>query len=185
MEIMAAGGGIQSTVNATRSASVDELTAQTLQRALDIFAMGTTTAEAKTGYGLEYESEIKQLEVLMELGRQGPLDIVPTFLAAHAIPSEYKERAEEYTALICSQMLPDLKTWWQEKYPSLPLPFVDVFCEKGAFSLEQTRLIFEKAKDLGFPLKIHADEFENLGCAKLAIEMGRGFRRPSGKNLRG
>ena len=172
MEIMAAGGGIQSTVNATRSASLNELTAQTRQRALDIFALGTTTAEAKTGYGLEYESEIKQLEVLMELGRRGPLEIAPTFLAAHAIPSEYKERADEYTALICSQMLPDLKAWWQEKYPSLPLPFVDVFCEKGAFSLEQTRLIFEKAKELGFPLKIHADEFENLGGAKLAIELG-------------
>jgi imidazolonepropionase len=172
MEIMAAGGGIQSTVNATRSASLDELTAQTRQRAKDIFALGTTTAEAKTGYGLEYNSEIKQLEVLMELGRQGPLEIVPTFLAAHAIPSEYKEHADEYTALICSQMLPDLKTWWQENYPALPLPFVDVFCEKGAFSLEQTRLIFQAAKQLGYPLKIHADEFENLGGAKLAIEMG-------------
>jgi imidazolonepropionase len=69
-------------------------------------------------------------------------------------------------------MLPDLKTWWQENYPALPLPFVDVFCEKGAFSLEQTRLIFQAAKQLGYPLKIHADEFENLGGAKLAIEMG-------------
>jgi imidazolonepropionase len=171
MEIMAAGGGIQSTVNATRSAAPEDLLAQTRQHALDIFGLGTTTAEAKTGYGLEWVSELKQMEVLLELDRQGPLEILPTFLAAHAIPAEFAGQAYAYVQLICIQMLPDLKKWWSNHASSRPLPFVDVFCEKGAFSFEQTRLIFETAKELGFPLKIHADEFENLGGARLAVEL--------------
>lgn len=171
MEIMNAGGGIQSTVNATRSASHDELMAQTRQHALDIFALGTTTAEAKTGYGLEWKSELKQMEILLALDRQGPLEIQPTFLAAHAIPAEFKDNPEAYVALVCDQMLPTLKTWWQKNANARPLPFVDVFCEKGAFTLAQTRRIFEKASVLGFPLKVHADEFENLGGAGLAVEM--------------
>ena len=172
MEIMAAGGGIQSTVNASRSATFEELLSQTSQHAADIFRFGTTTAEAKTGYGLEMSSELKQMEALLQLDREGPLEIAPTFLAAHAIPPEYAGRADEYVRLICSRMLPELETWWQEKAPSRPLPFLDVFCEKGAFNLEQTCLIFKAAKALGFPLKIHADEFENLGGARLAVEMG-------------
>ncbi len=171
MEIMNSGGGIQSTVNATRSASHDDLLAQTHQHALDIFALGTTTAEAKTSYGLEWNSELKQMEILLELDQQGPLEIVPTFLAAHAIPTEYKNDPDAYVELICTQMLPDLKAWWQKNAAERPLPFVDSFCEKGAFSLAQTKLIFEKAVSLGFPLKIHADEFENLGGAGLAVEM--------------
>ena len=171
MEIMAAGGGIQSTVNATRSANREELLAQTRQHALDIFSLGTTTAEAKTGYGLEWASELKQMEILLALDRQGPLEIQPTFLAAHAIPKEYAKQPDAYVDLICSQMLPDLKAWWQANASIRPLPFVDVFCEKGAFSLEQTRRIFTAAAALGFPLKVHADEFENLGGAALAVEL--------------
>ena len=171
MEIMNAGGGIQSTVNATRSASKADLMAQTRQHALDIFALGTTTAEAKTGYGLEWESELKQMEILLALDREGPLEIQPTFLAAHAIPAEYSSDPDAYVELICAKMLPDLKAWWQEHASERPLPFVDVFCEKGAFSLEQTRRIFEAAVSLGYPLKIHADEFENLGGAGLAVDM--------------
>jgi len=172
MEIMTAGGGIQSTVNATRAASNEELAAQTKQRAQDIFALGTTTAEAKSGYGLEWTSELKQMEVLLELDRQGPLEIQPTFLAAHAIPASFGDRPDAYVQQICAQMLPDLKSWWSAHASKRPLPFVDVFCEKGAFSLEQTRLIFTSAQKLGFPLKVHADEFENLGGARLAIELG-------------
>ncbi|MDK2980293.1 MAG: imidazolonepropionase [Chloroflexota bacterium] len=172
MEIMTAGGGIQSTVNATRAASNEELTAQTRQRAQDIFALGTTTAEAKSGYGLEWHSELKQMEVLLELDRQGPLEIQPTFLAAHAIPSGFGDRPDAYVQQICAQMLPDLKSWWAQHAADRPLPFVDVFCETGAFSLEQTRLIFHTAQELGFPLKVHADEFENLGGARLAMEQG-------------
>ncbi len=172
MEIMAAGGGIQSTVNATRYATPEDLLAQTRQRALDIFSLGTTTAEAKTGYGLEWPSELKEIEMLLELDRQGPLEIWPTFLPAHAIPAEYAGNPHAYVDLICMQMLPDLKAWWAANTAGRPLPFVDVFCEKGAFSLEQTRRIFESAQKLGYPLKVHADEFENLGGARLAIEMG-------------
>ena len=172
MEIMTAGGGIQSTVNATRAASNEDLVAQTSQRAHDIFAMGTTTAEAKSGYGLEWASELKQMEVLLALDRQGPLEIQPTFLAAHAIPASFGDRPDAYVQQICAQMLPDLKNWWSTHAANRPLPFVDVFCETGAFSLAQTRLIFSTAQELGFPLKVHADEFENLGGARLAIELG-------------
>lgn len=171
MEIMATGGGIQSTVNATRAASAEALLAQTRRRALEIFALGTTTAEAKSGYGLEWASELRQMELLLELDRQGPLEIIPTFLAAHAVPLEFAGRADEYVNLICKQMLPDLKAWWERNANARPLPFVDVFCEKGAFSLEQTRRIFESARALDFPLKVHADEFENLGGARLAMQM--------------
>jgi len=172
MEIMAAGGGIQSTVNATRAASFDDLLGQTRQHARNIFTMGTTSAEAKTGYGLELGSELKQLEVLLKLDDEGPLEIFPTFLGAHAIPKEYKENPDGYVNLIVNEMLPGVKTWWAANAAGRPLPFVDVFCEGGAFSLSQSRLILETAKSLGFPLKIHADEFANLGGASLAAQLG-------------
>ena len=172
MEIMAAGGGIQSTVNATRSASLDDLLLQTRRHARSIFAMGTTSAEAKSGYGLALESELKQLEVLLRLDDEGPLEVFPTFLGAHAIPKEYQDHPDDYVALICASMLPEVRRWWENNAQSRPLPFVDVFCEKGAFTLLQSRRILETAKGLGFPLKIHADEFENLGGAALAAELG-------------
>ena len=172
MEIMAAGGGIQSTVNATRAANFDDLLGQTRQHAMGIFAMGTTSAEAKTGYGLELGSELKQMEVLLKLDDEGPLEIFPTFLGAHAIPKEYKENPEGYVHLIVNEMLPGVKTWWQANAAGRPLPFVDVFCEDGAFTLSHSRLILETAKTLGFPLKIHADEFSNLGGASLAAQLG-------------
>ena len=172
MEIMAAGGGIQSTVNATRSADVDDLLTQTRQHARSIFAMGTTSAEAKSGYGLELESELKQLDVLMKLDDEGPLELFPTFLGAHAVPKEYQDHPDDYVTIICAKMLPEVKRWWNEHAAGRALPFVDVFCEKGAFDLAQSRRILETAKGLGFPLKIHADEFENLGGAALAAELG-------------
>ena len=172
MEIMAAGGGIQSTVNATRSASVDDLLSQTRRHARSIFAMGTTSAEAKSGYGLELESELKQLDVLLKLDDEGPLELFPTFLGAHAVPKEFQDHPDDYVALICAKMLPEVKRWWNAHAAGRPLPFVDVFCEKGAFDLAQSRRILETAKGLGFPLKIHADEFENLGGAALAAELG-------------
>lgn len=172
LEIMTAGGGIQSTVNATRAASREELLSQTRSRALDLLRHGTATAEAKTGYGLDLESELKQLDVLLALDGEGPLEIVPTFLGAHAIPAEYKDRPDDYVGLLCAEMLPVVKRWWGERAAEKPLPFVDVFCEKGAFSLAQSRKILERARELGFPLKIHADEFENFGGAALAAELG-------------
>jgi imidazolonepropionase len=172
MEIMAAGGGIQSTVNATRSSGFIDLLSQTRRHARAIFALGTTSAEAKSGYGLELESELKQLEVLLKLDDEGPLELFPTFLGAHAIPKEFQDNPDDYVALVCDAMLPELSRRWGVQAPGRPLPFVDVFCEKGAFTLAQSRRILETAKGLGFPLKIHADEFENLGGASLAAELG-------------
>lgn len=179
LEILAAGGGILSTVRATRSASVDELVAQARLRAQSMLRHGTTTAEAKTGYGLDTRSELAQLEALLRLDAEGPLAIVPTFLGAHAIPPEYRDDADGYTECVCTEMLPAVKDYW-DRLPSggasessaRQLPFVDVFCERGAFSLAQSQRILTAAKALGFPLKIHADEFENLGGASLAAELG-------------
>lgn len=172
MEIMAAGGGINSTVRATRSASMDDLVGQTRQRIWQAFSYGTTTAEVKTGYGLELESELRQLEAILHLNNQVPLELAPTFLGAHAVPPEFEGRMDAYTDLVCSEMLPAVYDWWQIHAGGQILPFVDVFCERGAFDLAQTRRILETAKALGFPLKIHADEFENLGGASLAAELG-------------
>lgn len=172
MEILAAGGGILSTVNATRAASQEELLHQTRQRALAAFYHGTTTAEVKTGYGLTFDSEMDQLKAILSLDKEGPLQLVPTFLAAHAVPPEFKHNPQAYVDLICNEMLPELAQWWKNNQPQNSLPFVDVFCEDGAFDLAQSRQILEKARKLGFPLKIHADEFKNLGGAALAAELG-------------
>lgn len=172
MEIMADGGGIASTVNATRKANPAELYRQTRARAEGMLRHGTTTAEAKSGYGLELNAELAQLEVLLKLDDEGPLEVVPTFLGAHAIAPEYKGREDAFTNLIVHEMLPKLKDWWPLHAGRRPLPFVDVFCENNAFTLEQTRHILAAAKELGFPLKLHVDEFANLGGASLAAEMG-------------
>jgi len=172
MEIMAAGGGILATLTATRKASLEELVAQSLERALCAFSYGTTTMEAKTGYGLDLENEFKQLEAILLLNRIGPLEVVPTYMGAHAIPQEYEGDAAAYTDWLCETALPETKKWWLEHAPDQNLPFVDVFCEKGVFELEDTRRILVKAAHLGFPLKLHVDEFENLGGASLAAELG-------------
>jgi imidazolonepropionase len=172
LEILAAGGGILSTVRATRQASLDELLAQSRTRALSMLRYGTTTAEAKTGYGLETESELRQMEALLRLDEEGPLEIAPTFLGAHAVAPEYAGNPQKYTDLLCAEMLPALRHWWAVHATERPLPFVDVFCERGAFDLAQSRAILEAARGLGFPLKIHADEFDNLGGARLAVELG-------------
>jgi imidazolonepropionase len=115
---------------------------------------------------------LDQLKILLDLDNEGPLEIVPTFLPAHAIAPEYQTDPDGYTRLICEKMLPTAYEWWLKHETGRPLPFVDVFCETGAFSLAQTRCIMTKARELGFPLKIHADEFDNLGGASLAAEMG-------------
>jgi imidazolonepropionase len=172
MEILAAGGGILSTVNATRAASTEDLIQQTRQRAMAAFYHGTTTAEVKTGYGLTFDTEMNQLKAILTLDIEGPLQLVPTFLAAHAVPPEFKHNPQAYVDLICNEMLPELAQWWKNNQPQVSLPFVDVFCEDGAFDLAQSRQILEKARKLGFPLKIHADEFKNLGGAALAAELG-------------
>ncbi len=172
MEILAEGGGILSTVRATRISSLETILDETRQRLWNMFAYGTTTAEIKTGYGLRTATELRMLQALLLLNKEGPLEIIPTFMGAHAIAPEYHGQAEAYTELICETMLPVLKEWWPHQAPYDRMPFVDVFCETGAFDLAQSRAILEKAKVLGFPLKIHADEFDNLGGASLAAELG-------------
>ena len=172
LDILAAGGGILSTVKATRTASIETLIAQTRPRLLRMFAHGTTTAEAKTGYGLQTSTELRLLKALLALDDESPLDLAITFLGAHAIAPEYKDDPQGYTDEVTNTMLPMLKEWWETHAPRLPLPFVDVFCENKAFTLEQTRQVLTKARSLGFPLKVHADEFDNLGGAVLAAELG-------------
>ncbi|MFQ5407105.1 MAG: imidazolonepropionase [Anaerolineales bacterium] len=172
MEIMQAGGGIVSTVRQTRAAGVDDLVAQSLPRLRRALHNGTTTMEAKTGYGLETQSELRALEAILALDAAQLVDLVPTHLGAHAIPPEFADDPEAYTELVCAEMLPATAAWWRDHGGDRPLPFVDVFCEEGAFSLAQSRRILETAHGLGFPLKIHADEFNGLGGTAMAVELG-------------
>jgi len=172
LEILKEGGGILSTVRATRAASLEKLISETQPRLWSMFKHGTTTAEIKTGYGLSTEIEMRMLQALLALDKEGPLEIVPTFLGAHAIPPEYNDRPDEYAKLLCDTMIPSLHEWWSQRASGYELPFVDVFCETGAFSLEQSRAILGKAREWGFPLKIHADEFDNLGGTSLAVKLG-------------
>jgi imidazolonepropionase len=172
MEILASGGGILATLKPTRAATVEELVGETRPRLQRMFAYGTTTAEVKTGYGLEAEAELRLLAALLELDRELPIELAITYLAAHAVPPEFKDNAQGYTDLLCNSMLPEVRRWWETEARGRPLPFVDVFCEDGAFDLHQSRQILTRARDLGFPLKIHADEFGTLGGAALAAELG-------------
>ncbi len=172
MEILNAGGGIISSVKATRHASLNKLLTETRTRLWSMFSCGTTTAEVKTGYGLSTASELRMLQALLALDAEGPLELAITFLGAHAIAPEFQGNSDGYTELICNTMLPVLKDWWPHHAPYHPMPFVDIFCETGVFSLEQSRHVLETARILGFPLKIHADEFDNLGGAQLAAELG-------------
>lgn len=166
MEIMAAGGGIMSTVRHTRAASVDDLVTQTLPRLERMVAHGTTTVEIKTGYGLNVDDEVKQLVAIRRLRAETPAHLVSTFLGAHAVPAEYLGRADEYVDLVVELMLPTVAAMRN------PPSFCDVFCEEGAFTLDQSRQVLEAAQALGFGLKIHVDEFKPLGGTRLAVEMG-------------
>ena len=172
LEILQAGGGIISTVRATRAADMDTLISETRDRLWRTFRHGTTTIEVKTGYGLDVDTELRMLEAIIALDEEGPWEIVPTFLGAHAIAPEYKDNPQGYTDHICAVMLPALRQMWAHQHAGRPKPYVDVFCETGAFDLAQSRQILSTAKEMGFPLKIHADEFDNLGGASLAVELG-------------
>lgn len=173
LEILASGGGIISTVGKTREASFDDLVSQSRTRLDKMFACGTTTCEIKTGYGLDTETELKMLAVIEELDKLHVIDIVPTFLAAHAVPPEFKGDTDDYVDLICREMLPAAWHWYERSTFSGRTPFfADVFCEKNAFDVEQSKRVFETAKGFGFALKAHVDEFTNLGGSRLAIEMG-------------
>jgi imidazolonepropionase len=172
LEILQAGGGILSTVTATRNASLETLKDETRRRLWRAFRHGSTTIEVKTGYGLDTKTELRMLAAILALDDEGPWDLVPTFLGAHAIAPEYKADPQGYTDMIFTEMLPALKDWWEDHGGGRRLPYVDVFCETGAFDLAQSMQILERARDLGFPLKIHADEFDNLGGASLAVSLG-------------
>jgi imidazolonepropionase len=164
-EIARAGGGILSTVKATRAASEDELFASADRRLSALMAEGVTTVEIKSGYGLETEAEVKALRVARRIGRERPVRVRTTFLGAHAVPPEYKGRSGDYTALVAGPML--------EAVAAQGLAdAVDVFCEGIAFSPDETRAVFEAAKSKGLAIKIHAEQLSNLGGAALAAGMG-------------
>lgn len=165
MSIMERGGGIQSTVNATRSESADALREKAQWFIERMSEMGVTTVEAKTGYGLDTESELKMLEVIEQLAHDNAsrIDIVPTFLGAHAVPKEYSGRTSEYVDLIISDMIPKVKDRAR---------FFDIFTEKNVFEIEDSRRLLSAARDAGMRLKLHADEIVPLGGAELAAEMG-------------
>jgi imidazolonepropionase len=172
LEILANGGGILSTVEHTRKATKQELIEQTLKRLDKMLLHGTATCEIKTGYGLDEVTEFKMLDTIFDLNKLHEIEIVPTFLAAHAIPPEFKNNSDEYTKLICDKMLPKLKQTTLDFGLRTLDCFVDVFCEKNAFTIAQTKLILETAKLFGFKVKAHVDEFTNLGGSKLCIELG-------------
>lgn len=164
MSIMERGGGIQSTVNATREASFDELVDKAEWFLECMQEMGVTTVEAKSGYGLDTETELKMLDVINKFaGDDGIIRVVPTFLGAHAVPKEYKGRTADYIRLMKEEMIPAVKG---------KAEFFDIFTEKNVFEIDESRELLTAAKEAGFKLKLHADEIVTLGGAELAAEMG-------------
>ncbi len=164
LQLAAKGLGIQTTVKATREASQQELLSLCLSRLDSMLLHGTTTAEAKSGYGLNTKDELKQLRVIKEADQKHPVDLVPTFLGAHEIPMEYKTKKSDYIALIIQEMLPEVKRLNLAE-------FFDIFCEEGVYSLEDTRKLVNAALQLGLKIKIHTDEFSSLGGAEFAAEV--------------
>ncbi|MBI5125700.1 MAG: imidazolonepropionase [Planctomycetes bacterium] len=162
LDVLKAGGGILETVRATRAASQEELVAITKKHLDTMLLHGTTTAEVKSGYGLDFENEVKILKVIEALGEGHPIRLIPTFLGAHAVPAEYKDDPEGYVEAVMG-WLPEVK----------PLArFCDVFLEEGAFNLAQAERILTRAKGLGLALKLHAGEFKDLGGVGLALRLG-------------
>lgn len=172
-EIAKAGGGIVASTTATRQASVAELEALGLERLALMLRYGTTTAEAKTGYGLSHESELAMLETILKLHEDQPVELTPTFMPAHAVPKEMSR--SEYVEVIVRDMLPAAaelfrKHGWLGSGSNRPV-YTDVFCDEGYFSVDDTRRIFEHAGDLGMRLRVHADEFVSLGAVRLACDL--------------
>ncbi|MFJ7940599.1 imidazolonepropionase [Peribacillus sp. NPDC096622] len=165
MDIMNAGGGIHATTRMTREASEEELMEQTIRRLDSFLAHGVTTVEGKSGYGMNLETELKQLRVMKKLQEEHPIDLVPTFMGAHAVPKDYKGREDEFVDHLINDMLPIVA---EEKLAE----FNDVFCEKGVFTPEQSERILKAGKKYGLIPKIHADEIEPYGGAELASKIG-------------
>ena len=164
-EIAAEGGGIINSVKDVRRASENELIARVSSRMDRFLTLGTTTIESKSGYGLNTDSEIKSLKVIDEVNKSHKIDMIATFMGAHAIPPEFKDSTDEYVDLICNEMLPAVVHQGIAQ-------FNDVFCENGYFTIDQSRRILSKGKDKGLIPRMHADEFNDSGAAKLAAEVG-------------
>ena len=164
LDILRAGGGILDTVRKTREATEDELFEKASAFLDEMLDMGITSCEAKSGYGLDPENELKMLRVIRRLGQEHPMDVVPTFMGAHAIPPEYEGRGDEYIEMCCEELMPEVKNQGLAE-------FADIFCEDSVFNAEQSRRYLEKAAELGFGLKIHADEIEAIGGSQLAGEL--------------
>jgi imidazolonepropionase len=164
-EIAARGGGINATVRRVRETSRENLKALARPRLERLLRFGVTTVEVKSGYGLTLADELKCLEVIAELNAEGPWELVPTFLGAHAVPPEYQQDRAGYVRLLTDEMLPEVARCRLAE-------FCDVFCETGVFSLDESERILTKARQLGFRLKLHADELTSLGGAELAARLG-------------
>ena len=165
IQILQEGGGILSTVNATKNATFDELYSKAKKSLDRMLEFGVTTVEEKSGYGLEFETEVKQLQVAHKLDKDHPVDLVHTFLGAHAVPVEYKSNSKAYIKLLVEEIMPKIKEMNLAE-------FCDVFCEEGVFSVEESEYILSKAKEMGYKLKIHADEIVPIGGAELAAKLG-------------
>ncbi|NIM01719.1 MAG: imidazolonepropionase [Acidobacteria bacterium] len=164
-EIAARGGGILSTVERTREASREELTRSVRERLARLARLGTTTVEAKSGYGLEPEAELKQLQALRDAAADGPLDLVPTFLGAHTVPREYRQDRTAYVRLLIDTMLPQVAEAGLAEY-------ADAFVDAHAFSLDEARQVLEAARSHGLGVRLHADQLDDDGAAALAAELG-------------
>ena len=165
VEISQSGGGIRSSIEAVREATEDELYTLAEKRIKKMISNGTTTLEAKSGYGLSTESEIKMLKVIKRLNENLPIDIVPTFMGAHEFPIEYKDNCNEYIRILKEEMMPEIKKQNLAEY-------CDIFTEDHVYNIQQSRDILNHAKKLGFKLRMHADEIEPIGGAELAAELG-------------
>jgi len=165
MEIMKNGGGIINSTTGTANASKEDLIRLGKKRLDSMLKFGVTTVEGKSGYGLDFDTEIKQLEVMKELEEMHPMDIAKTFLGAHAVPSQYKGRGEAFIDFIIDEVLPYVVEHNLAE-------FCDVFCEKNVFSIEESRKLLNKAKEMGMKVKLHADEIVRIGGAELAAELG-------------
>jgi imidazolonepropionase len=164
-EIHAAGGGIAHTVESTRKAGTEELKSRLASVVEFMAAHGTTTMEAKSGYGLSLEEELRQLEVIARVDKETPIELVPTCMGAHSIPKEFEGDRQGFLDMIIKELLPAVKERSLARY-------VDVFCERGAFSCQESEMVLSAAKELGFGLKIHAEEFSNLGGSRMAGRLG-------------
>lgn len=165
LDILQMGGGIQATVGATRKTEPAILKALGLERINEMAKQGITTLEGKSGYGLDKDCELKQLHIMKELNEESNIDIVSTYLGAHAIPDEFKENHGGYIDFMINEILPIIRN-------EALAEFCDVFCEEGVFSIEESRRLLIKAKDMGFSIKLHADEIVTLGGAELSAELG-------------